>query len=85
MYKIVYTVDAVYDLKRLQKNEPKTYQKARRFISELEQHPMTGTGHPEPLKGKLSFPWTFSQTFHTLIGVFHTLSLFLFLSNTSFS
>lgn len=58
MYKIVYTGDAVNDLKRLQKNEPKAYQKVRRFICELEQHPMTGTGHPEPLKGKPEGRWS---------------------------
>jgi toxin YoeB len=52
MYDITYTQDALTDLKRLQKNEPKVYQKARRFIEELREHPKSGTGHPEPLKGK---------------------------------
>lgn len=52
MFDISYTKDALEDLKRLQRNEPKVYQKARRFIEELKEHPKTGIGHPEPLKGK---------------------------------
>lgn len=58
MFKIKYTDDAVNDLKRLQHNEPKVYQKAKRFIDELEVHPKTGLGHPEPLKGKPEGRWS---------------------------
>ena len=58
MYDITYTQDALTDLKRLQKNEPKVYQKARRFIEELREHPKSGTGHPEPLKGKPDGRWS---------------------------
>lgn len=58
MYDITYTQDALTDLKRLQKNEPKVYQKARRFIDELREHPKSGTGHPEPLKGKPEGRWS---------------------------
>ena len=58
MYDITYTQDALIDLKRLQKNEPKVYQKARRFIEELREHPKSGTGHPEPLKGKPEGRWS---------------------------
>jgi toxin YoeB len=58
MYDIAYTQDALTDLKRLQKNEPKVYQKARRFIEELREHPKSGTGHPEPLKGKPEGRWS---------------------------
>ena len=58
MYDITYTQDALTDLKGLQKNEPKVYQKARRFIEELREHPKSGTGHPEPLKGKPEGRWS---------------------------
>ena len=58
MYDITYTQDALTDLKRLQKNEPKVYQKARRFIEELREHPKSGIGHPEPLKGKPEGRWS---------------------------
>ena len=58
MFDISYTKDALEDLKRLQRNEPKVYQKARRFIEELKEHPKTGIGHPEPLKGKPEGRWS---------------------------
>ena len=46
------------DLKRLLKNEPTAYNKAIKLISELYEHPKTGTGHPEPLKGKPEGRWS---------------------------
>ena len=52
MYTIRYTEDAKNDLLRLQRNEPKAFAKVSRFIQELAEHPKTGTGHPEPLKGQ---------------------------------
>ncbi len=58
MYRITYTEDAVSDLKRLQRNEPKAYKKVIRFIDELRVHPKTGTGHPEPLKGQPEGRWS---------------------------
>lgn len=58
MYSIKYTDDAVKDLKRLQQNEPKAYLKACHFIEELKEHPKTGLGHPEPLKGKPEGRWS---------------------------
>ena len=58
MFEISYTEDALEDLKRLKKNEPKVYLKTRRFIEELKEHPKTGTGHPEPLKGKPEGRWS---------------------------
>ena len=52
-YKVFIMPEAASDLQRLAKNEPKAFAKANRFIEELAEHPKTGTGHPEPLKGKL--------------------------------
>lgn len=50
-----YTVEikeqAQQDLKMLNKHEPKAYQKALTLIAELYDHPKTGTGKPEQLKG----------------------------------
>lgn len=39
------------DLKVLSKSEPKSYKKALALIAELYEHPQTGTGKPEQLKG----------------------------------
>lgn len=57
-YDIEFTSDAKADLARLAKNEPRAYQKAQRFIAELAEHPKTGLGHPEPLKGKPENRWS---------------------------
>ena len=51
-YEIRFTELATQGLARLAKSEPKAFQKALRFIEELKVHPLMGTGHPEPLKGK---------------------------------
>ena len=58
MYTIRYTEDAKNDLLRLQQNEPKAFAKVSRFIQELAEHPKTGTGHPEPLKGQPEGRWS---------------------------
>ena len=46
------------DLARLAKSEPKAFAKANRFIAELREHPKTGLGHPEPLKGLPEGRWS---------------------------
>lgn len=50
-YEVRFTPKSEQDLAKLLHSEPKSYQKALRLISELREHPRTGTGHPEPLKG----------------------------------
>lgn len=58
MYNIDYKCQALLDIARLKKSEPKAYQKVVLFIEELKEHPKTGTGHPEPLKGKPEGRWS---------------------------
>ena len=58
MYKLDYTDEAKLDMQRLKHDEPKAFQKALRFLEELREHPKTGTGHPEPLKGKPEGRWS---------------------------
>lgn len=57
-----YTVEikeqAQQDLKALRKSEPNAYQKALALISELYDHPTTGTGKPERLKGGDGALWS---------------------------
>ena len=57
-YSITFSIRAEQDLMLLAKNEPKVFAKASRFIKELETHPKTGLGHPEPLKGKPEGRWS---------------------------
>ena len=58
MYKIRYTPQAYQDLEKLKRSEPKAYMKVETFVRELEINPRTGTGHPEPLKGKPEGRWS---------------------------
>ena len=57
-YKVRTQTQADEDLARLARSEPKAFMKAQRFIEELREHPKTGLGHPEPLKGKPEGRWS---------------------------
>ena len=57
-YRVITTPEADEDFAKLAKSEPKVFKKAQRFIEELRVHPKTGTGHPEPLKGKPEGRWS---------------------------
>ena len=57
-YKVRYTPEANMGLAKLERDEPKAFAKVMRFIDELKEHPKTGTGHPEPLKGKPEGRWS---------------------------
>lgn len=83
MYRVTYTPDAINDIRRLQRSEPKAYKKVRVFIEELAEHPKTGTGHPEPLKGKPEGRWSRQITKkHRLVyRIFDTEVLVLVLSS----
>ena len=83
MYKVTYTPDAINDIRRLKRSEPKAYKKVRGFIEELAEHPKTGTGHPEPLKGKPEGRWSRQITKkHRLVyRIFDTEVLVLVLSS----
>ncbi len=82
MYNIEFTSDAMADLDRLARNEPKVYDKALRFIDELKVHPKTGLGHPEPLKGKPEGRWSrqISKKHRLVYRIFDTEVLVLVLS-----
>ena len=58
MYEIIYSPRAIRDLLQLQRSEPAAYRKAAKFIEELREHPKTGTGHPEQLKGDRAGQWS---------------------------
>ena len=57
-YFVDITEKAQLDLNKLAKDEPKLYKKALKLIAELYEHPTTGTGHPEPLKGIPNNRWS---------------------------
>ena len=58
MYRIVFSNDAKKDLKELSKKAPQAVKKLSKLLEEIQEHPRTGTGHPEPLKGKPENRWS---------------------------
>lgn len=57
-YKIKYQKQAVIDAAKLQKTEPNAFKKLVKLEGELREHPRTGTGHPEQLRGDRSNQWS---------------------------
>lgn len=57
-YEVRYTPIANMSLANLEKNEPKAFDKAVRLLEEIQEHPRTGTGHPEQLSGDLTGKWS---------------------------
>ena len=51
MYKLVFSEDAKKDLKKLQIKAPHAVSKLAKLLNEIREHPRTGTGQIEPLKG----------------------------------
>lgn len=51
MYTIVFTEDAKKDLKELSKKVPQAVSKLSKLLDEVREHPRTGTGQVEQLKG----------------------------------
>ena len=49
------------------KSNPDLFKKYRRIFEELLEHPKTGLGHPEPLKGGKDMTWSRHVTAHDRI------------------
>jgi len=58
MYKLDYTDEAKLGMQRLKYDEPKAFKKLGKLLEELMEHPRTGTGKPEQLKGDRSGQWS---------------------------
>ena len=57
-YAITYSPEAQEGLAKLKRSEPASFKKAVKLLNEIADHPQTGTGHPEPLKGKPENRWS---------------------------
>ena len=70
-YTINHTDQALEDADRLERDEPKSYKKFLSLLEELAEHPTTGTGHPEQLKGQPEGRWSrrISRIFDTEVLV----------------
>ncbi len=51
MYNIVFSEDAKKELKELHKKAPQAVTKLSKLLDEVREHPRTGTGQVEQLKG----------------------------------
>ena len=51
MYSITYSDEALSSIAKFKRSNPLSYKKILKLIEELHEHPHTGTGHPEALKG----------------------------------
>ena len=58
MYDIVFSPKAKADIAKLRRNEPSAHKKVVQLLNELIDHPTTGTGKPEPLKGDPKNRWS---------------------------
>jgi len=50
-YRLEFSNDAQKVVRKWKKSNPTAFKKLYNILPELEQHPKTGSGHPEPLKG----------------------------------
>ncbi|MBQ2586711.1 MAG: Txe/YoeB family addiction module toxin [Bacteroidaceae bacterium] len=57
-YRITFAPQAKEDIAKLKRNEPAAFEKVVKLLNEIVIHPKTGTGHPEPLKGKPENRWS---------------------------
>lgn len=51
MYNIIISDEAALQMIEFQKSDIASYRKCQKFIEELKEHPQTGTGQVERLKG----------------------------------
>ena len=66
-YSIEYSASVQKVIKKWKKSNPKAFNKLRDLLPELEQHPRTGNGHPEALKGGRDITWSRHVTAHDRI------------------
>lgn len=58
MYIISFAQEAAKDIIKLRKSDAQSYKKLQKLIEELKEHPTTGTGQVEQLKGNYSGYWS---------------------------
>lgn len=58
MYDIIFSPRAQADIAKLKRDEPIAHKKVVKLVNELMDHPRTGTGHPEQLRGDRSNQWS---------------------------
>ena len=62
MYILEYTKTAEDSFKKLKNTDLSAFAKLEKLLLELMEHPTSGTGHPEPLKGDRAGQWSRRST-----------------------
>lgn len=57
-YSIDFSKQTEKVLKKWKKSNPIAFNKFKLLLKELEEHPRSGTGHPEPLVGGNNIVWS---------------------------
>ncbi len=82
-YELRYTPVANIGLATLENSEPKAFAKAQRLLDEIREHPRTGTGHPEQLRGNFTGKWSRRITKkHRLIYEIHDMEVVVIVIST---
>lgn len=58
IYTIEFSDASLKVIKKWKKSNPVLFKKLQKLLHELVEHPRTGTGHPEPLKGGADITWS---------------------------
>ena len=58
IYKVDFTYAADRVIQKWKKSNPNFHNKFLDILSELSEHPRTGIGHPEPLRGGNDITWS---------------------------
>lgn len=66
-YNIDFSDSAAKVIMKWKKSNPLAFKKFYKLLPELEEHPRSGTGHPEPLKGGKEITWSRRITAHDRI------------------
>ena len=58
IYAIEYSKSADRTLAKWKKSNPQLFKKATKVLLDIMEHPRTGIGHPEPLRGGNDVTWS---------------------------
>lgn len=67
MYEIEVSAEADKVVRKWKKSNPQLWKKYQKIYNELMDHPRTGLGHPEPLKGGKDITWSRHVSAHDRI------------------
>lgn len=67
IYVLKFSQQADKVARKWKKSKPSLYKKYSKILTELMEHPRTGLGHPEPLRGGGDITWSRHITAHDRI------------------